>query len=168
MRILVDADACPVVQQVESVARWHRVPVTLLCDTNHVLASDYSSIMVVSAGKDAVDYVLANLCHAGDVVVTQDRGLAAMALGKSAFAIHQDGWQYVDDIKSKRSSLQRLNWRYFHKGRKRTEEDDATFLANFDMLLAQIAEEEEEQSWRLWAASIAESENDGEGSRQLA
>ncbi len=168
MRILVDADACPVVEQVESVARWHRVPVTLLCDTNHVLVSDYSNVMVVSAGKDAVDYVLANICQAGDVVVTQDRGVAAMALGKSAFAIHQDGWQYVDNIKTKRSSIQRLNWRHFHKARKRTEEDNDTFLANFDMLLAQIAEDKEEQSWRLWAASIDDSENDcGEG-RQLA
>ncbi len=168
MRILVDADACPVVQQVESVARWHRVPVTLLCDTNHVLVSDYSNVMVVCAGKDAVDYVLVNLCHAGDVVVTQDRGVAAMVLGKSAFAIHQDGWQYVDNIKAERSSLQRFNWRHFHKDRKRTEEDNATFLANFDRLLAEIAEKEAEQSWRLWAASIADSENDGEASRKLA
>ena len=42
MQIFVDADACPVVSIVEKVAKEHDLPVTLLCDTNHVLSSDYS------------------------------------------------------------------------------------------------------------------------------
>ena len=45
MQIFVDADACPVVGIVEKVAKEHSVPVTLLCDTNHVLASDYLSLI---------------------------------------------------------------------------------------------------------------------------
>ena len=56
MQIFVDADACPVVGIVEKVAKEHSVPVTLLCDTNHVLSSDYSEVIVVGAGADAVDY----------------------------------------------------------------------------------------------------------------
>ena len=39
MQIFVDADACPVIGIVEKVAKEHSVPVTLLCDTNHVLSS---------------------------------------------------------------------------------------------------------------------------------
>ena len=58
MKILVDADACPVVRIVEKVAKKHEVPVTLLCDTNHVLSSDYSEVMIVGAGADAVDFKL--------------------------------------------------------------------------------------------------------------
>ena len=50
MQILVDADACPVVSIVERVAKEHNLPVTLLCDTNHVLSSDYSEVIVVGAG----------------------------------------------------------------------------------------------------------------------
>lgn len=42
--VLVDADACPVVKSVERIAKNHNVPVVLLCDTNHVLKSDYSEI----------------------------------------------------------------------------------------------------------------------------
>lgn len=42
--VLVDADACPVVKSVEMIAQKHNVPVVLLCDTNHVLKSDYSKI----------------------------------------------------------------------------------------------------------------------------
>ena len=54
----------------------------MLCDTNHILYSDYSEVIVLSAGADAVDYKLISTCHKGDVVVSQDYGVAAMALGK--------------------------------------------------------------------------------------
>jgi len=80
MRIFVDADACPVVDIVELIAEKHNIPVTLLCDTNHVLYSDYSDVIVVGAGADAVDYKLISICHKDDVVVSQDYGVAAMAL----------------------------------------------------------------------------------------
>ena len=69
MRIFIDADACPVVGIVEEVAKEHNLPVTLLCDTNHVLSSDYSEVIVVGAGADAVDYKLISICHKGDIVV---------------------------------------------------------------------------------------------------
>ena len=82
MRVFVDADACPVVGIIEKVAREHNVPVRLLCDTNHVLSSAYSEVIVVGAGADAVDYKLISICHRGDIVVSQDYGVAAMALGK--------------------------------------------------------------------------------------
>ena len=58
MKIFVDADACPVVRIVEEVAEKYRIDVTLLCDTNHILTSDYSEVIVVGAGADAVDYKL--------------------------------------------------------------------------------------------------------------
>ena len=63
MQIFVDADACPVVGIVEKIAKEHSVPVTLLCDTNHVLSSDYSEVVVVGAGADAVDYKAILLYH---------------------------------------------------------------------------------------------------------
>lgn len=75
----------------------YAIPVVLLCDTNHVLSSDYSEIRVIGAGADAVDIALINLCQRGDIVVTQDYGVAALALGKGANAIHQSGRWYTDD-----------------------------------------------------------------------
>lgn len=56
MHIFVDADACPVVRQTEEVAQKYGVPVTLLCDTNHILQSDYSEGRIIGAGADAVDF----------------------------------------------------------------------------------------------------------------
>ncbi|MGL6221800.1 MAG: DUF188 domain-containing protein, partial [Lacrimispora sphenoides] len=89
MKIYVDADACPVVKIVEKIAEENKIEVCLLCDTNHVLQSNYSVIKVIGAGADAVDFALVNLCKSGDIVVTQDYGVAAMVLGKDAYAIHQ-------------------------------------------------------------------------------
>ena len=89
--VLVDADACPVVKSVEMIAQKHNVPVVLLCDTNHVLKSDYSKIKIIGAGADAVDLALVNLCKKGDIAVTQDYGVAALVLGKGAYCIHQSG-----------------------------------------------------------------------------
>ena len=99
MRIYVDADACPVVYMVEQVAKQYNIPVTILCDTNHVLSSDYSDVKVIGAGVDAVDFALISMLEkdANDIVVTQDYGVAAMALGKNAFAIHQSGKWYTND-----------------------------------------------------------------------
>ena len=67
MNIYVDADACPVVSIVEEISKKYNISVTLLCDTNHVLHSEYSEVVMVGAGADAVDYKLISLCHRGDV-----------------------------------------------------------------------------------------------------
>lgn len=143
MKIFVDADACPVVDIVEDIATKYNIPVTLLCDTNHVLTSDYSEVIVVGAGADAVDYKLISICHRGDIVVTQDYGVAAMALGKGAFAIHQSGKWYtnenIDQMLMERhlnKKARRASSRNHIKGpRKRTEEDDQRFTESFEKLL---------------------------------
>ncbi|CUO47488.1 MULTISPECIES: YaiI/YqxD family protein [Coprococcus] len=143
MKIFVDADACPVVDIVEDIATKYNIPVTLLCDTNHVLTSDYSEVIVVGAGADAVDYKLISICHRGDIVVTQDYGVAAMALGKGSFAIHQSGKWYtnenIDQMLMERhlnKKARRASSRNHIKGpRKRTEEDDQRFAESFEKLL---------------------------------
>jgi len=148
-RVLVDADACPVIWIVERVAKACGVPVTLLCDTNHVLTSDYSDVKVIGAGADAVDFALINLCRRGDVVVTQDYGVAALALGKGAYAIHQNGGLYtqdnIDQMLMERHLARKARMgkgKHHLKGpKKRTKEEDEAFEAAFQKLLMQIAAE---------------------------
>ncbi len=148
MKIFVDADACPVGDIVEDIATKYNIPVTLLCDTNHVLTSDYSEVVVVGAGADAVDYKLISICHRGDIVVTQDYGVAAMALGKGAFAIHQSGKWYtnenIDQMLMERhlnKKARRASSRNHIKGpRKRTDEDDQRFAESFEKLLLRAKE----------------------------
>ena len=97
LRILIDADACPVVREAVDMARQRSLPVTLLCDEHHLLTSDYAQVRHISSGTDAVDIALMNLCRRGDIVLTQDYGVAAMALGRGAYAIHHTGKRYTDD-----------------------------------------------------------------------
>ena len=97
MKILVDADACPVNKIIERISKERNITVKLFCDTNHVLLSEYSEVIVIGAGRDAVDIALINNCSKEDIVVTQDYGVAALALGKGAGAIHQSGKWYTND-----------------------------------------------------------------------
>lgn len=148
MKILVDADACPVVRIVEAVAKKYNLPVTLLCDTNHFLTSDYSEVKVIGAGADAVDFALVNLCKKGDIVVTQDYGVAAMILGKGAAGIHQNGKWYtnenIDQMLMERhlgKKARRASSRHHIKGSaKRTEADDRRFAESFEKLIQREVE----------------------------
>ena len=142
MTIYIDADACPVTRIAEDIARKYGIPVTLLCDTNHRLTSDYSTVRVIGAGADAVDIALINLCQRGDVVVTQDYGVAALALGKGARAIHQSGRWYTDDnidgllMERHIAKVARRKSKNHLKGpRKRTDEDDRRFEESFRRLI---------------------------------
>ena len=120
---------------------------TLLCDTNHILQSDYSDVIVVDAGADAVDYKLISICRKGDIVVSQDYGVAAMALGKGAYAIHQSGKWYTNNNIDQMLMTRHLNKkarRASHKNhvkgpKKRTAEDDKMFEESFEKLLTQIS-----------------------------
>ena len=148
MRIFVDADACPVVRQTEEIAKKYGVPVTLLCDTNHILNSTYSEVKVIGARADAVDIALVNLCHAGDIVGTQDYGVAAMALGKKAHAIHQNGWLYTNENIGRLLMEQHItkkarmaSGKHHLKGpRKRLKDDDIQFKESLARLLASITD----------------------------
>ena len=131
MQIFVDADACPVVGIVEEIAEKYNIPTTLLCDTNHILYSDYSEVIVVGAGADAVDYKLISICHKGDVVVTQDYGVAAMALVERHL-----------NKKARRSSHKN----HIRGPRKRTEEDDVRFAQSFEKLILMAKSKEGAQS----------------------
>ena len=146
MKILVDADACPVVSAVERVAKKHGISVILLCDTNHVLHSEYSEVKMIGAGADAVDFALVGLCQKGDLVVTQDYGLAAMILGKGAYGIHQSGKWYTDENIDRMlmerhisKKVRRSKSRHHLKGpARRTAEDDTRFEKSLEQLIQKI------------------------------
>ena len=140
LHIYVDADACPVVDIVERIAEKYGIPVTLLCDTNQ---SDYSEVIVVGAGDDAVDYKLISICHKGDIVVSQGYGVAAMALGKGAYAIHQSGKWYTNDNIDRMLMERHLNKKarrasgknHIKGPKKRTSEDDEHFSESFEKMI---------------------------------
>lgn len=97
MKILIDADGCPVVDETVRIAREKHIECLILCDTAHYFQKEGAKTITVSRGDDSVDFALVNMVNVGDIVVTQDYGLAAMCLARGAIAINQDGMIYTNE-----------------------------------------------------------------------
>ncbi|MCI8388469.1 MAG: YaiI/YqxD family protein [Clostridiales bacterium] len=97
MRILIDADGCPVTRLTLKIAEEYKIKCILFCDTAHIF--DYSDIetVTVSTGADSADFALVNRAEPEDIVVTQDYGLAALCLAKRSRPITQNGLIITDE-----------------------------------------------------------------------
>lgn len=142
MKLFIDADGCPVVDEAVAVAKKFQVECIILCDTSHVYELTGVQTITVSKGADSVDYALVNRVLPGDVIVTQDYGLAAMCLAKRGVPVSQDGMVYSD---ANIGSL--LQARYTAKkirmsgGRlrgpaKRSKEQDEAFVVSLTKILS--------------------------------
>jgi hypothetical protein len=131
--LLVDADACPVRRIVVAVARKRGLAVVFVCDWQHVIDEGYGEVVSVDPGADSADFVLANRARSGDIVVTQDYGLAALCLGKGARPMHPSGLVFthdnIDGLLAERHHAKKTRWPAAARGgpKKRTDEDDARF-----------------------------------------
>jgi len=96
-RLLIDADGCPVVDIAVRIARQRGIECLILCDTAHEFRKEGARTITVSKGNDSVDFALVNLVQKGDIVVTQDYGLAAMCLARGAVPLNQNGMIYTSD-----------------------------------------------------------------------
>ena len=146
MKVLIDADACPVVDIAVALCREFQTECILLCDTAHTMHRDGASTLVFDKGADSVDFALVNRVEAGDIVITQDYGLASMCLAKTPHVLHQDGWAYTE------YNIQALLWsrhetrKYRASGgrtkgpSKRTRQQDADFLHALQALLQQTVQ----------------------------
>lgn len=141
MKIFVDADACPVKDIIVRIAKQKNIPVIMLIDTSHELNDGYSTVITVEKAKDSVDMALINMVASEDIVVTQDYGLAAMALGKAAKVLNQNGLVYtnanIDSLLMSRHIGQKARR---SGGRtkgpaKRTREDNERFRRAFEDIL---------------------------------
>jgi len=133
MKILVDADGCPVKDIILKIAKKYHIKVVMVKNICHELHDDYAEIITVDQGRDVADITLINHTEKGDIVITQDYGVAAMALAKNAHAIHQNGWAYtdenIDELLMKRHMGQEIRRKHkkYTKIPKRTKEDDLQF-----------------------------------------
>ena len=96
MKVLIDADACPVVDIAVRLCKTSGTECILLCDTAHEMYRDGAQTLVFDKGADSVDFALINRVHPGDIVITQDYGLASMCLARKVHVLHQDGWEYTE------------------------------------------------------------------------
>lgn len=143
MKILIDADGCPVVNATIALAQEFGLECVILCDTAHYFNRKGARTIVLSQGADSVDFALVNMVQPGDIVVTQDYGLAAMCLARQGQPIHQSGMLYtdnnIDSLLTSRHTAQKIRR---SGGRtkglaKRTSAEDKGFTRQLRALIAQ-------------------------------
>ncbi len=146
MKILIDADGCPVVSLTVEIAKEFNVKAVIISDTSHIFNSDYAETIVVSKGQDSADFYIVNHLNENDIIITQDFGLAAMCLAKNAIPINQYGFIYDDsniDIMLMRRHENRM---LRHRGikrhikniKKRTKADDKKFVFKLRSVLEKL------------------------------
>lgn len=141
MKVLIDADGCPVVDIAVAEAKKRGIECLILCDTAHYFAKDGAQTITVSTGSDSADFVLVNLVKNSDIVITQDYGLAAMCLAKKAFVLNQDGMEYtsfnIDSLLQSRHMAKKIrNAGGRLKGpSKRKKEQNDSFLKSYISLI---------------------------------
>ncbi|QLY40383.1 YaiI/YqxD family protein [Hujiaoplasma nucleasis] len=141
MKILIDADASPVKNIIIQVAKKYQIPVIIVSNYNHRMTSDYARIITIDEGRDMADHEIINHTLPGDLVVTQDYGLASLVLMKKADCLHQNGWFYTNDnidglLMQRQISqkIRRSKQRNTHIA-KRTEKDNDVFEKKLDEYL---------------------------------
>ena len=141
MKVLIDADACPVTDLTISLCVKHNVPCYIVCDTAHEIRNPNAETIVVDKGADSTDFAVANRVNHGDIVITQDYGLASMCLAKGGIVLHQDGWPYNDDNIGALLLQRHENKKYRKSGghlkgtRKRNRQQDIAFQLALQTLL---------------------------------
>lgn len=141
MKIVVDGDGCAGREIIEKVAKKNSIKVLIYCTINHMIRSDYSEVKTVDDGFQSVDMYVANAIEKNDIVVTQDYGVAAMALGKGALAISPRGYIYDNDNIDRLLFERHLSQKNRRAGgrtkgnHKRSKEDDERLYYNLEKLI---------------------------------
>ena len=146
MKVLIDADACPVVEIAVKLCQKYHTACILMCDTAHEFHLGGAETFVIDKGADSVDFALVNKVEPGDLVITQDYGLASMCLAKNVRVLHQDGWEYtqfnIDALLFQRHAAKE----YRGKGgrikgpKKRNEMQNDSFAKAMEKLLQQAVQ----------------------------
>lgn len=142
MRVLIDGDGCPVVDIAVELCHRRNIPCLVLCDTAHEFHREGAETLTFDKGADSVDFALANRVRPGDLVITQDYGLASMCLARNARVLHQDGWEYtpwnIDALLLQRHEAKkyRLSGGRTKAIPKRTAQQNRAFLAAMEAILS--------------------------------
>ena len=144
MKLLIDADGCPVTDLAIRECVLRNIPCLLVCDTAHEFYRHGAETLVFDKGADSVDFAIANQVLPGDLVITQDYGLASICLARGANVLNQDGWEYTPenidalllvrhDARKRRAAGMRTRG-----PKKRTAQQDEAFLIGLQKLLQNI------------------------------
>lgn len=136
MKIIVDGDACPGISIIENIAKKYKLELIVYSDIHHFIMLDYGEVKVVDSGFQSVDMYVVNSCKNGDIVISQDYGVAAICLGKKASVINPKGYYYTEENIDRMLEERHISQKIRKAGgrtsnaKKRTKEDDLRLEKN--------------------------------------
>ncbi len=147
MKVIIDADACPVLKRAVRICEELKIPVSLVFDDSHIINDEYAETIQVDTGKNSVDITIISLTNSGDLIVTQDVELAQLCLEKNAKALDIAGEKYspytIDFrimARDYNAKMRRTGRRYKNQS-KRKNKDDRLFDKRFREMILEMMNE---------------------------
>ncbi len=141
--VYVDADACPVKDEIVALCRKHQKEVIFVTTYAHSsFRQEYSRVVVVDSHSEEVDLYIVNHSRQGDIVVTQDHGLAALLLPKQIKVITPRGMQFFNESMDELLLARYLGYKQRRAGMKTkgpskfTKADVCKFIREFENILS--------------------------------
>lgn len=133
MRILIDADGCPVTGLAAEIAKEYKIEIIIFCDTSHIFDYENTKVITVGKGADSADFALVNTVEENDLIITQDYGLSAMVLSKKGIVLNQNGLiindKNIETLLATRhiSKKARMSGKHLKGPSKRTQQQNISF-----------------------------------------
>lgn len=143
MKIYVDADGCPVVDIAVDIAKEFNLEIIIVKNYAHNIQDDYAQVISVDISQDSADLYIINHIDKGDIVITQDYGLAALCLAKKSYPINQNGLIFteynIDGMLNRRHIHRELRkqGKFHSKTKKRKSDLDSIFRSRLKELIEQ-------------------------------
>ena len=141
MRIIIDGDSCPVIEEAKNIAQKNDIRLIIFCDYNHNINSNYGKVKKVDQSFQSVDMEIVNFIKEKDIVITDDYGLASLVLSKKCLVINSKGMIYnnnnIDNLLMRRhinKKIRRAGGRHPSPS-KRTKQDNKLFIKNLIKLI---------------------------------
>lgn len=141
MRIIIDGDSCPVIEETKEIAQNNNNKLIIFCDYNHNINSSYGEVKKVDQSFQSVDMEIVNFVQKGDIVITDDYGLASLVLSKKCLVINSKGMIYnnnnIDNLLMRRhinKKIRRAGGKHPSPS-KRTKKDNKVFKKNLLKLI---------------------------------
>lgn len=98
MRFVIDGDGSPVKEEVIRLGKKFQLPVLIITSVDHYTMKEYPDFVqfiYVDKGADRADYQIVKEIKPGDLLITQDYGLASLVLPKKARVFHHSSKEYL-------------------------------------------------------------------------
>lgn len=147
MKILIDADASPVKNEVIALAEQYGLDVILVSSIAHYSNEthpDFVQVIYVEKGADQADFKIVQLAKKHDIIITQDYGLASLLLPKGCYVLHHKGSQYttenIDQLLHDRhfSAMARKSGQRTKGPKPFTKENRQQFKDTFERFLKEV------------------------------